>query len=90
MAAADAAIKAFLHPHLYRHPDLMKVRADAGAIVRDLFERLTAEPAAMPEEWRANLTAGDEARLARRVSDFIAGMTDRTRCRSIGAYSDNA
>jgi len=77
MADADAAIKAFLHPHLYRHPDLMKVRGEAGDIVRDLFQRFMAEPAAMPDEWRANLPAGDEGRLARRVADYIAGMTDR-------------
>ena len=77
MAAADAAIKAFLHPNLYRHPGLMKVRADAGEVMRDLFRRFTAEPSAMPEEWRGDLADGDEMRLARRVSDYIAGMTDR-------------
>jgi dGTPase len=31
----------------------------------------------MPEEWRADLPKDDEARLARRVADYIAGMTDR-------------
>ena len=31
----------------------------------------------MPEEWRPDLDAADEARLARRVADYIAGMTDR-------------
>jgi dGTPase len=77
MAAADAAIKAFLHPNLYRHPELMKVRAEAGDVVRDLFGRFTAEPSAMPEEWRGGLAEGDGTRLARRVSDYIAGMTDR-------------
>jgi dGTPase len=30
----------------------------------------------MPEEWRAGLAGADEARIARRVSDYIAGMTD--------------
>ena len=31
----------------------------------------------MPEEWQADLLKGDEPRLARRVADYIAGMTDR-------------
>jgi dGTPase len=74
---ADAAIKGFLHPRMYRHPRLMAVRQDADRIVRDLFQRFVAEPQAMPEEWQAGLAAGDEGRLARRVADYIAGMTDR-------------
>ena len=75
IAAADAAIKGFLFPHVYRHPQVMAVRREADVIVRDLFRRFMAEPARMPDEWRADLPA-DEARLARRVADYIAGMTD--------------
>jgi dGTPase len=77
LQAADAAIKGFLHPHMYRHPRLLAVREEAERVVHDLFERLVAEPAAMPDEWQAGLSGGDEARLARRVADYIAGMTDR-------------
>jgi dGTPase len=77
MAEADRTIKAFLHPHMYRHPRVMAIRAQAEAIIRDLFRRFMAEPAAMPDEWRAGLDAAGEARLARRVADYIAGMTDR-------------
>jgi dGTPase len=72
---ADAGIKGFLYPHMYRHPDVMRVRRQADEIVRDLFRRFMAEPAALPEEWRADLP-GEEPRLARRVADYIAGMTD--------------
>jgi dGTPase len=74
---ADRALKAFLHPHMYRHPRLLAVREDAERVVDDLFRRFVAEPGAMPDEWQAGLAGGDEARLARRVSDYIAGMTDR-------------
>jgi dGTPase len=73
---ADASVKRFLYPHMYRHPELMRVRRQAEEIVRDLFRRFMAEPTAMPEEWRSALPA-DEPRLARRVADYIAGMTDR-------------
>jgi dGTPase len=76
MRAAEASIKDFLYPHMYRHPDVMRVRARADEVLRDLFRRFTTWPADMPEEWRQGLT-GDETRLARRVADYIAGMTDR-------------
>ena len=55
----------------------MRVREQADVIVRDLFRRFTADPGAMPQEWRAGLERADEARVARRVADYIAGMTDR-------------
>jgi dGTPase len=74
---ADAAIKGFLHPHMYRHPRLLAVREEAERVVQDLFARFFAEPTAMPDEWQAGLGNGDEARRARRVADYIAGMTDR-------------
>jgi dGTPase len=77
MAATDRALKAHLFPMLYHHPRLMVVRRDAEAIVHDLFARLTAEPALLPEDWRADLAGAAEPRLARRVGDYIAGMTDR-------------
>jgi dGTPase len=77
MRRADASVKEFLYPHMYRHPELMRVRRQADDILRDLFGRFMGEPAAMPEEWRANLDPKDESRLARRVADYIAGMTDR-------------
>ncbi|MFC4171681.1 deoxyguanosinetriphosphate triphosphohydrolase [Microvirga sp. GCM10011540] len=77
MTQADAAIKRFLYAHMYRHPKVMKVRAEADDVLRDLFRRFRAEPESMPEEWQADLPRDDEARLARRVADYIAGMTDR-------------
>ena len=74
---ADAAIKAFLRPHMYFHPRLLAVRGDAERVVEELFRRFMAEPTAMPAEWQAGLQGAEEARLARRVADYIAGMTDR-------------
>jgi dGTPase len=76
MREADASIKRFLFARMYRHPKVMQVRAEADDVLRDLFRRFKNEPEAMPEEWRADLTRDDEARLARRVADYIAGMTD--------------
>jgi dGTPase len=76
MREADASIKRFLYPHMYRHPDVMRVRRQADDILRDLFARLMSDPGALPEEWQADLPR-EKARLARRVADYIAGMTDR-------------
>ena len=77
MKEADASIKRFLYAHMYRHPEVMRVRAQADDVLRDLFARFKAEPELMPEEWQADLATDDEPRLARRVADYIAGMTDR-------------
>jgi dGTPase len=77
MADAEAGIKGFLYPHMYRHPRVMAVRREADQVVRDLFRRFVADPGLMPAEWAADLAGADAARLARRVADYIAGMTDR-------------
>jgi dGTPase len=45
-------------------------------VVRDLFTRFAAAPQAMPPDWAAGMTELDEPRKARRIADYIAGMTD--------------
>jgi dGTPase len=77
MAVADRTIKDFLYPRVYRHPKVMDVRAQADNILRNLFERFMRDPSCMPEEWRPGFEGADEPRLARRIADYIAGMTDR-------------
>ena len=74
---ADRAIKAFLKPHMYRHPRVMRVMDEAAGVVRDLFARYSAHPADLPEEWQQGLAGLDDAARARSIADFIAGMTDR-------------
>ena len=46
-------------------------------MVRDLFGLFFAEPEILPDEWQNRLKGGDDARRARVVCDYIAGMTDR-------------
>ena len=70
-------LKAFLFERVYRSPRVTRVMAGAEAIVRDLFERYTADPAAMPAPWQAAAKGLDERRRARVIADFVAGMTDR-------------
>jgi dGTPase len=77
MGEADRAIKAFLQPRMYRHVRVMQVMDQAAGVIRDLFARYHDRPADLPPEWQEGLAAADEAERARRIADFIAGMTDR-------------
>jgi dGTPase len=78
-AEAEALIKAFLRQRMYRHPRVIHVMDEAEALVRDLFVRYRDDPAALPAEWVRE--DGDsrefDAERARRIGNFIAGMTDR-------------
>ena len=77
MAEADRAIKAFLFPNMYRAPSVVRIRQQADAIMRDLFSRFFKEPGLMPHEWHEGLERVSEEKRARRVADYMAGMTDR-------------
>lgn len=75
MEAAHRQLKSFLFAHMYRHAKVNRMTAQAAEVVRDLFARYRAEPALLPEPWR-EAAAGGEAKQARVVADYIAGMTD--------------
>ncbi len=72
------AIRQFLFTRMYRAPSVMKERARVTAMVRDLFPLYMSRPELLPAAWRADVArAQDETALARIVSDYVAGMTDR-------------
>jgi dGTPase len=77
IAEAEAAIKAFLKQHMYRHERVMRVMGEAEDIVVDLFARYQQTPSDLPNEWRDGPANESEAARARRIGNFIAGMTDR-------------
>jgi dGTPase len=74
---AERLIKSFLETRMYRHARIQRVMHEAAGVVRDLFFRYSTHPEDLPTEWSAGLAALDEAARARRIADFIAGMTDR-------------
>ncbi|WP_370880083.1 deoxyguanosinetriphosphate triphosphohydrolase [Labrys monachus] len=76
IGSADRGIKGFLYPNMYRHERVMRVRAQAADVVRRLFRRLFEDIGLMPAEWREGMADAGEDRRARRVADYIAGMTD--------------
>jgi dGTPase len=77
MQKADVDIKGFLYPRMYRHDRVMRVMGDAETVVRDLFAHYAETPADLPAEWAEGIDAADEGARARRIADYIAGMTDR-------------
>jgi dGTPase len=77
MQKADTAIKGFLYPRMYRHDRVMRIMGDAEQVVRDLFSYYAKAPDELPAEWGEGIGSADEAMRARRIGDYIAGMTDR-------------
>jgi dGTPase len=74
---AEAAIKSFLKLRMYRHSRVMRVMGDAEQILFDLFARYQKVPDDLPPEWRPPDGTYSETDRARRIGNFIAGMTDR-------------
>lgn len=79
-------LRSFLHQNMYRHYKVNRARSQAKRIVKSLFDLFFSEPETLPPEWRARYESGvasdgdktaSEAKLARIVCDYIAGMTDR-------------
>ncbi|MHA7772719.1 deoxyguanosinetriphosphate triphosphohydrolase [Roseibium sp. M-1] len=77
MTAAEKEVKRFLFARVYRHEDVLAVRRLVARVVKELFGRFLAEPELMPKPWNSGLEQLNEAGIARRVCDYIAGMTDR-------------
>ena len=71
-------IRKFLFSRMYRAPSVMQVRTKVSKVVEERFPIYLADPKQMPRHWHGDIeAAADETALARIVSDYIAGMTDR-------------
>jgi dGTPase len=72
-------IRAFLFTNMYRAPSVMEKRAEVTQVVEDLFPLFLDDPDLLPRRWRNDVAVAqqDRQQLARIVSDYIAGMTDR-------------
>jgi dGTPase len=77
VARAEAEIKSFLKLRMYRHPRVMRVMGEAEHILFDLFARYQQIPGDLPSEWLPQEDRDSETERARRIGNFIAGMTDR-------------
>ena len=71
-------IRAFLFERMYRAPSVVEMRGEVTDVVSELFPFLMDHPEFLPKQWRKDVEmARGETALARIVSDYIAGMTDR-------------
>ena len=77
MEKADRDIKGFLYPRMYRHRRVMRVMDDAESVVRDSVRALHGTPRRPAGGMARGLRTSRRAARARRIADYIAGMTDR-------------
>ncbi|MBZ0123530.1 MAG: deoxyguanosinetriphosphate triphosphohydrolase [Roseovarius sp.] len=71
-------IRAFLFARMYRAPEVMKMREQVTRVIEELFPFYMKEPRHLPARWQAEVAAAkSETALARLVSDYLSGMTDR-------------
>jgi len=73
---ADATLlKRFLRENLYRHYQVNRMTSKARRIVSELFNAFMHEPTLLAPQYQ--IASGDATQQARKVADYIAGMTDR-------------
>ncbi|GIZ53432.1 deoxyguanosinetriphosphate triphosphohydrolase [Noviherbaspirillum aridicola] len=75
MSEEALQLKRFLRANLYQHYQVNRMTSKARRIVRELFAAFMEEPRLLPPDYQ--LPGGDTMRQARKVADYIAGMTDR-------------
>lgn len=75
MRTETTALKRFLYANLYRHYKVNRMRVKASRIVRELFEAFMTDPVLLPFDYQ--VASGDTMKQARKIADYIAGMTDR-------------
>nr|WP_315486455.1 deoxyguanosinetriphosphate triphosphohydrolase [uncultured Undibacterium sp.] len=74
------SLKQFLYEHLYRHYLVNRMSHKAKNTVRELFEVMMAQTNLVPPDYRVQASSDSEQTKllqARRIADYIAGMTDR-------------
>lgn len=73
----NAALKKFLRTRMYRHDKVLTMMARAQRVLADLFEAYMTKPDLLPRAWQPENDEPQDGRHARRVCDFVSGMTDR-------------
>jgi dGTPase len=79
MSKQAALLKRFLRENLYFHYQVNRMTSKARRIVKELFDAFMAEPRLLPPDYQmpADHANGHMQIQARKVADYIAGMTDR-------------
>jgi dGTPase len=72
----QSVLRRFLMQRMYRHWKVNRSRSHAKRILRELFDLFLGEPELLPPSWQQGGDGPRGQRTARRVCDYIAGMTD--------------
>ncbi|MEZ6023190.1 MAG: deoxyguanosinetriphosphate triphosphohydrolase [Hyphomonadaceae bacterium] len=72
----QAVLRRFLMARMYRHWKVNRSRSHAKRVLRQLFDVFLAEPELLPPAWQLGGDGPGGHKTARRVCDYIAGMTD--------------
>jgi dGTPase len=72
--ALKRELEAFLYDRVYRHPKLIRMRAQAQERLRTMYFGYLANPDLLPERHRRR---ADRIGIPRAAGDYLAGMTDR-------------
>lgn len=75
MHAEMMLLKRFLRENLYLHYQVNRMTSKARRIIAELFDIFMAEPSLLPPDYQVPNTVKEDQ--ARKVADYIAGMTDR-------------
>ncbi len=68
-------LKRFLRKNLYQHYQVNRMTSKARRIITDLFGIFISGPQLLPPDYQ--IDGDDKVEQARKVADYIAGMTDR-------------
>jgi dGTPase len=66
-------LESFLYEHVYRHPELIRVRADFQRRLRAMFDWYATNPARLPPLYQRR---GEAVGFRSAIRDYLAGMTD--------------
>jgi dGTPase len=79
MQAEALVLKRFLRENLYQHYQVNRMTSKARRIVRELFTIYLDDPKLLPPDYRTSDSTDQSGKeqQARKIADYIAGMTDR-------------
>ena len=89
MREAVDETRRFLFARVYRAPSVMEKMETAETVVSQLFDRLLNHPQDLPAEWGAQMDRLTPDKRARRVADYLSGMTDTYALREYGRLFDD-
>jgi dGTPase len=79
MACEEKWLKRFLRENLYQHYQVNRMTSKARRIIYEMFDAFMQEPRLLPPDYQVVMHDDAEKIVvqARKVADYIAGMTDR-------------